>query len=500
MKLLTEFSGRSLRYRIIAAIALSLTSLCFAQPGSLDLAFNAGSLRGSVLAIAVQPDQRILAGGAPRNLVRLHPDGSIDGTFQTGAGPNDVVTGIALQADGKVLVGGRFTEFAGVASPGIARLNPDGSVDTSFSAGAAPDGSVTAIKVQPDGRVLVAGEVFNYVPTSHRALVRLLPNGQADEGFHVEISPIYAEWGGIRAIELLPDGRIYVTGPFGAINGAPLYGVARLLPNGEVDSAFASRGDYAGNAIAVQPDGKVIVGGSFAGGPIGVVRLNPDGSGDGTFNGPLDSGADPDVQVVALQPDGRVLLGGVNFHVFVDETPTTRDETLIRVEPDGQLDTNFLSGVQIGAHGYASALAVLRNGKILVGVRETPGTPLFRLNNELVTGIEFTSTSFLVSEGDRVANVTVRRTGPRERPAHVRLNIEDGTATARQDYLGSSQWLSFRRDEVEKTIRIFIRQDSLAEDDETVLLSLDQPRRGDLGLRTSAILIIRDDDRPPPGD
>jgi uncharacterized delta-60 repeat protein len=495
MKLLTD-------YRVIAACVLSLTSLCFAQPGSLDTAFNAGSLRGSVLAIAVQPDQRILAGGALtagslRNLVRLHADGSMDETFRTGTGPNDVVTGIALQADGKVLVGGRFTEFNGVAAPGIVRLNATGSIDASFSAGAAPDGFITAIKVQPDGRVLVAGEVFSYVPTSHRALVRLLPDGQADESFHVQISPVYTDFGGIHAMELLPDGRIYVTGPFGAINGAPRSGVARLLGNGAVDSAFAAS-DFSGNAIAVQPDDKVIIGGGFAAGPIGVVRLNPDGSTDGTFNGPLDSGADPDVQVIALQPDGRVLLGGVNFHVSVgDETPTVRDETLIRLEPDGDLDVDFLSGVQISAHGYASALAVLGNGKILVGVRETTGTPLFRLNNELVTGIEFTSTSFLVGEGDGVASITVRRTGPLNRAAHVRLNIEDGTATARQDYLGSSQRLSFRPGETQKTVRILIRQDSLVEGDETVLFSL-EPGRGDLALRSSAILIIRDDDDDEP--
>src|SRR5829696_1330691 len=106
MKHLIEFSGHSHRYRIVAALALSLAPLCFAQSGSLDVAFNAGSLHGSVRAIAVQPDQRILAGGAMtasdaslRNLVRLHADGSIDETFRTGAGPNDLVTGIALQAD-----------------------------------------------------------------------------------------------------------------------------------------------------------------------------------------------------------------------------------------------------------------------------------------------------------------------------------------------------------------------------------------------------------------
>jgi hypothetical protein len=91
-------------------------------------------------------------------------------------------------------------------------------------------------------------------------------------------------------------------------------------------------------------------------------------------------------------------VGGVNFSVTVgEETPTARDETLIRMEPDGELDARFVSGVQIGSHGYASAPAVLPDGGILVGVRATSGAPLFRMNNPPLLSVSLSGGSVTLS-------------------------------------------------------------------------------------------------------
>ena len=364
---------------------LSVHSETRGQSGALDTTFDASALVGSVLTIAMQSDSGILVGGkftspettTVRNVARLHPDGSIDRSFNTGTGPNDLVTAIAFQSDGKVLIGGSFTQVDGVVAPGIARLHSNGSVDPTFTADPVLDGDVRSIKVQADGSVLVAGSVPLLGGPSHRCLVRLYPDGRVDESFVVHIEPVYVDLGGINSIELLPDGRIYVTGLFAQINGQESAGLARLHATGTIDNTFAFAGTYGGNSLALQPDGKIIVGGQSQN---NLVRVNPDGSIDGTFNVPLESGSDPVVNTIALQQDGKVLLGGVGLFLHVDEPPSAYDQTLVRVEPDGSPDEGFFSGVQVGSHGYASALSVLPDGKILVGVSEGI-TPLFRLMN-----------------------------------------------------------------------------------------------------------------------
>ena len=129
-------------------------------------------------ALALQPDGKILIGGAflffngtARNrLARLNADGTLDLTFNPGSGANDFVSAIAVQPDGKIIIGGAFTIYNGSSRLRIARLNSDGSVDPTF--GGVPDDVVRAIVVQPDGKILIGGDFFLYNGSSRNHIVR----------------------------------------------------------------------------------------------------------------------------------------------------------------------------------------------------------------------------------------------------------------------------------------------------------------------------------------
>jgi uncharacterized delta-60 repeat protein len=119
----------------------------------------------AVHALAVQADGSVLLGGSfsvvgvqPRmNLARLDPDGALDSHFDTGA--NDMVNALAVQADAKMLVGGAFTQLGGQARSGIARLNADGTLDSGFFAAVGGSGFATvySLALQPDGKIVVGG-------------------------------------------------------------------------------------------------------------------------------------------------------------------------------------------------------------------------------------------------------------------------------------------------------------------------------------------------------
>jgi uncharacterized delta-60 repeat protein len=159
--------------------------------GDLDPQFNPGSGVGSgeVRAVAVQADKKIVIGGLfsqingqiHGNLARLNDDGSVDAGFAVAAdGP---VYALALQADGKLLVGGAFTNIAGGARQCVARLATNGLLDGSFSAAARLDGPVDSIAVQPDGRIVVGGEFARAAGLPHTCLVRLNDDGTVDSTF-----------------------------------------------------------------------------------------------------------------------------------------------------------------------------------------------------------------------------------------------------------------------------------------------------------------------------
>jgi uncharacterized delta-60 repeat protein len=235
--------------------------------GSPDTSFNPGGVfNHEVRAVLVQPDGKILVGGSfnanrQNRLTRLNPDGTKDASFDSG-GANRIVWALALQRDGKILVGGGFTSFDDHPQGRLVRLNPDGTVDTTFACGSGTDEAVLALCVQPDGKILVAGDftTLNNAPSPH--IARLLPDGTADATFN----PGAGANKSIRSLAIQPDGKVVIAGTFQRLADTPRNGIARLNANGSLDQTFDPGEGAGGGApwrVALQADGRVLLAGGF---------------------------------------------------------------------------------------------------------------------------------------------------------------------------------------------------------------------------------------------
>jgi uncharacterized delta-60 repeat protein len=292
-------------------------------------------------------------------------DGVPDSFFATGVSAKPV-RAVAVQADGRILLGGMFTDISGFPTRSVARLNPDGTMDKDFYAaisGSTP--AVHAIAVQPDGKILIGG-VFSSVDGTERGnLARLNSDGSLDREFSA--SGLGAN-GKVSALALQPDGKVLLAGNFTRVAGIARGYVARLNADGSLDKTF---GEHLGanwfvSDIALQPDGKVLVCGNFTKfnsskpNRARIARVNSDGSLDGSFAEGF-GGANGDVVSLALRPDGKILIGGV----FSSVDRTTRSN-VARLNPNGSIDPVFASGLA-GADGEVSAMLPLGDGKVLIG-------------------------------------------------------------------------------------------------------------------------------------
>jgi len=302
--------------------------------------------------------------------VRLHAQtGLPDPTFLTGSGPDNYVTAMAQQADGKILIGGLFTFYNGTFRSGIARLSSDGTLDPSFSAGTGFNQSwIRAIAEQADGGVLVAGDFGFFQGNIQRGLVRLDATGAFDPTF--DSGNELGNGGKGYALVVQPDGKIIVGGDFTSYNGTPRNYLVRINPDGSIDNTFTYAGGTNGRvwAIALQPDGRILLGGDFTTynvQPVGrMIRLEADGTIDPTFDpGAGFAGPQPwtigIVFTIALQPDGKILVGGA-FNTF-DGVAQNR---LIRLEADGSKDLTFDVGT--GCSDDVSDIALAGDGKLFV--------------------------------------------------------------------------------------------------------------------------------------
>ena len=213
--------------------------------------------------------------------------GHLDTGFDPGSGANDTVMDIAVQADGKVLIVGKFTSFDGTATYRIARLNADGTLDTSFNpyTGVNPgaDNRIRTVAVQEDGMILIGGDFtkFNNIPC-HR-IARLSSNGAVDANFN----PGTGSDNPIRVVKILSTGKILIGGDFDTVNGIPHKGLARLTASGSLDTSFSA--GINGSVYDIEPlsSGKIMVVGSFStvDGKVKnrIARLNVNGSLDESF-------------------------------------------------------------------------------------------------------------------------------------------------------------------------------------------------------------------------
>ncbi|HRZ77244.1 MAG TPA: T9SS type A sorting domain-containing protein, partial [Bacteroidales bacterium] len=145
--------------------------------------------------------------------------------FQPGQGLNSLVYTLAVQSDGRILVGGAFSLAAGQPRTRIARLMPDGSLDTSFNPGSGANGGVRSISLQADGKILIGGDFSSYNGVSVNRIARLLPDGSLD--------PSFLNQGGtngtVKSIAIQTDGRIILGGTFTNLMGSVAGRVGRLI-------------------------------------------------------------------------------------------------------------------------------------------------------------------------------------------------------------------------------------------------------------------------------
>ncbi len=428
-----------------------------AAGGGLDPAFNPGGAGadGDVYAVAVQPDGKILIGGdftsyngdanVSDRIARLNADGTLDTSFNySGAGATSAVLAVAVQPDGKILIGGTFLNYNGAdCSDTIARLNADGTLDTSFNnGGAGTNNIVRAVAVQPDGKILIGGEFTSYNGDANASdrIARLNSDGTLDTSFNENITG--ADEGAVLAVVVQPDGKVIIAGTFANYNGADCSnGVARLNADGTLDASFNSGGFGANSSVmaaALQPDGKVIIGGSFsdyngADPGDGVARLNSDGTLDPTFN-PSGVGTDAAVAAVTVQPDGKVIIGGT----FANYNGADCSDKIARLNSDGTLDTTFNNG-GAGADETVNAVAVQRDGKILIGGDFTSYNGDADASDKIArllpaTGsLAFSSATYNADETAGDATITLTRTGGTDNEVVAKVSLSDVT-TSSADY------------------------------------------------------------------
>lgn len=335
-------------------IFLSLQAIVFAQQGKVDNSFNVvddgefgDGFNASVRTLQIQKDGNLIVGGdflslngiPVSYLTRLSPDGSIDETFNTGTGFNGKIYSSFLQEDGKIIVGGSFTTYNGINAGRIIRLNKDGSYDASFiTTIGATSGIIYDIVSQPDGKFIIVGSFTKYNSKTVNRVARLLPNGSLDTTFITNSGSTLL----ISHAKVVNNGKVILTGNFTTFNGTLANRIIRLNSDGSYDATFNSGGGFDDdvNAIALQTDGKIILGGNFTtyDSVIAnrIIRLNEDGTKDDSFitgTGFSKNG----VEVIKIDGNGDVMVGG-SFTGFYNDKPTTR---LIFLNSDGIAKSNF---------------------------------------------------------------------------------------------------------------------------------------------------------------
>ena len=336
-----------------------------------------------------------------------------DPTFNPGAGPEDIATpfplisALALQPDGRILIAGSFSFFNRSARPGLARLHADGSLDESFAPSGLPPRPLTALAVAPDDSVYVGGGPYTEWNKAHGNAVRLKADGSLDQTF----APVFAGSGDvpsgplrmITAIAVQPDGKVLVAGYFEEVNGSPRASFARLNSDGTVDPEF--------NLGAPRSQSRRVGRVFFA----------------------------------AIQSDSKILIGG--------------------------------SFVEI-------------NGIPLRGIaRLLPSSPA-------PNTIGFARSPWSAAERDGSIEITVLRRGASDRAASVDFTTRPGNATPGVDYIETSGHLEFAPLEVEKVIRIPIKDDETPEPDESLQVVFDHLSPGTRNSTAPAQVRIVDNERP----
>ena len=320
-----------------------------------------------VSAIIVQPDGKILINGtydflndaAASGITRLHPDGSLDTTFQE---PKEAEAArfVARRADGKIVAASFTDDWPREPKMTLHLLGPDGNREATFPTNLSGfDSPENIFTVLPDNKILVG--LGSYAAGAYITRIhRLNPDGTIDPGFSTENQKM----GYVRDMVVQPDGKTLAVGEFQHPDVQISLQMIRLNPDGSFDNSFPwITGDQL-FAIALQPNGKILIGRNGYGTGTGIIRLNSDGTADNSFKAaPLPNGFYYSVFSVVLQPDGKIL-ASTHWSDPAEKDPFGHGQ-VIRLNSDGSYDAGFDSGT--GAEYSIPLLALQQNGNVLAG-------------------------------------------------------------------------------------------------------------------------------------
>jgi uncharacterized delta-60 repeat protein len=421
------------RAAITVAVAISVVwvvlvpTLAQAAEGDLDPSFGSGGKVTTPFAdghderanaIAVQPDGKVVVAGSANQggsntdfaVARYNANGSLDPSFGPAHdgkvttdffGDTDAANSVAIDAQGRIVVAG--TDRQGDNDFAVARYNDNGTLDTTF--GPAHSGKVTvdftpfggdndqanAVAIDSQGGIVLAGS-SDTGGGEDFALARLAPDGGLDTSFGgggtgTVTTPFSANSDRANALVLQPDGKLVAAGS-ASISSTSDFALARYTPGGVLDTSFNATGKVttpigsasdAAKALALQPDGNLVVAGFAFNGSnfdFALARYNPDGSLDANFDfdgkttTPIGSSQE-EAHALTVQPDGKLVAAG-----FAGEAGA-REFALVRYNANGSLDTSFDADGKVttkfGITDEANALALQPDGKLVAAGHATPG-------------------------------------------------------------------------------------------------------------------------------
>jgi uncharacterized delta-60 repeat protein len=366
---------------------------------SRDTSFStATELNGLVKDIAIQSDGKIILVGsfttfnnsASKYIVRLNTDGTIDTNFTIGTSFNAYVnsnykfaSSVQIRPDGKILVGGDLISYNGTYKNSLFLLNSDGTLDNTFTLDATlGELSISKLKLLPDGKIMLATQFYS-------SIIRLNSDGTKDTSFTaaVYVSPPSSGGGGTVVNDFIvqPDGKVIIIGKYNKIMEYNYRDISRINVDGTIDLTFDSKGfnssifststtEIARKGVTaglLQPDGKIIISGSFQkyyeSQINNILRLNTDGSLDTTFSGGLDNATtevehlyQTFINAMAYTSDNDIVATG-HFSTYND----IATDNMVRFNADGTKNPTF-NNICRGFNGPVEVISQNNSGQMVV--------------------------------------------------------------------------------------------------------------------------------------